>query len=252
MKFFKTWGFLIISLASCLVGVIEVANIDPHKPLVFLYAWQRPEDLSFLHDQTQVAYLAGSITFKNGQTQTSPRLQPLKTNTDTQSTSVVRIDDLDNPPQLNNNMIDEASKFILELCDNAKAGCQIDFDARSSERDFYSKLLTQVRQGLDPRISLSITALLSWCDSHSWIDKLPITEAVPMFYRIGPETNLVRQGLTGASFMQNPKCQRSIAISLDEPLPSIKYLKNRNIYIFNPKSWTADAFSGIMGLIKSR
>jgi len=63
-----------------------------------------------------------------------------------------------------------------------------------------------------------------------------------MYFRLGADENNIRRGLTGISFLQARGCGKAIGVSLDEPLPGKKYIKNRKVYIFNPRSWTADDF----------
>ena len=63
---------------------------------------------------------------------------------------------------------------------------QIDFDAADSERDVYRRLLARVRAVLPRTVPLSMTALASWCVGDTWLDGLPVDEAVPMLFRMGP------------------------------------------------------------------
>ena len=63
---------------------------------------------------------------------------------------------------------------------------QIDFEARSSQRDFFVKAVAALRQRL-PDAVLSATALSSWCLHERWIQSLAVDEVVPMFFRMGPD-----------------------------------------------------------------
>ena len=65
-------------------------------------------------------------------------------------------------------------------------GVQIDFDATLSERDAYRALIHDVRKRLGPATPLSITALASWCIGDDWLNGLPVDEAIPMLFRMGP------------------------------------------------------------------
>jgi len=40
-----------------------------------------------------------------------------------------------------------------------------------------------------------------------------------MFFRLGADEYIIRNNLTGESFMKAATCQKSIGISLDEPRP---------------------------------
>src|SRR5215217_6412318 len=71
-------------------------------PAVILWAWERPENLTFLDPQkTGVAFLAKTITLRDDKTAVKPRLQPLQLARDTKLIAVVRIEiDRANPPSL--------------------------------------------------------------------------------------------------------------------------------------------------------
>ena len=110
---------------------------------------------------------------------------------------------------------------------------QVDFDATLSQRSFYRSLLSDLRQRVPRSIPISMTALTSWCQSDGWIGGLPVVEAVPMLFRMGP-------GERAARSFRPALCQSSAGVSLDEPLrepPSAARL-----YIFNPRPWTEASF----------
>ena len=69
---------------------------------------------------------------------------------------------------------------------------QIDFDAVTSERNFYRQLLEDLRQQLPDNVPLSITALASFCIGDPWIKDLPVDEAVPMMFRMGTDNESIR------------------------------------------------------------
>ena len=78
-----------------------------------------------------------------------------------------------------------------------------------------------------------MTALTSWCESDGWIAGLPVVEAVPMLFRMGP-------GERPARTFRPALCRSSAGVSVDEPLrepPSAARL-----YIFNPRPWTASTY----------
>src|ERR1043165_3993588 len=62
-------------------------------PPVIVWAWERPENLTFLDPQTTgVAFLAKTITLHDDKIAVKPRLQPLKLARDTKLIAVVRIE----------------------------------------------------------------------------------------------------------------------------------------------------------------
>jgi hypothetical protein len=101
-------------------------------------------------------------------------------------------------------------------------------------------VLRRVRQGLNPAMPLTITALASWCLGDPWIAGLPIADAVPMMFRMGAgEPHEVREFSAGV-------CRASLGISTDEPLFAAPH--GRRLFLFHPKPWTAEAYRGAMQL----
>jgi len=56
---------------------------------------------------------------------------------------------------------------------------------------------------------LSITALASWCAGDPWITGLPIDEAVPMLFRLGPDTRNIDAFLSHRNITE-PLCAGSV------------------------------------------
>ena len=105
----------------------------------------------------------------------------------------------------------QAVTAIAELARNETvAAIQIDFDARSSEREFYRDLLADLRRELPPRVRLSITALASWCMGDNWLTGLPIDEAVPMLFRMGVDRpNILARLEAGTDFSARNRASQS-------------------------------------------
>jgi hypothetical protein len=123
-----------------------------------------------------------------------------------------------------------AAELISRSSRNAGVSAlQIDYDARLRERAFYRELVRDVRAGIPRSMPLTITSLVSWCASDTWISNLPVDAAVPMFFRMGSETLMRRAKLRA------PLCEGSTEISTDE-LEPVK-LEHR-VFLFNPKPWT--------------
>jgi hypothetical protein len=204
-------------------------------PSVILWAWERPEDLSFIDtNKVGVAFLAKTITLRGNEVTSRPRLQPLNIRSGTKLVAVVRIEsDRKQVPTLTTMQSDQT---LAELVSTARRdgihALQIDFDATLSQREFYRSLLKQLRQSLANNLPISITALASWCAGDNWLEDLPIDEAVPMMFRLGVEK---RKFQSGYQFSATP-CKASAGISTDEPVavPQVQRL-----YIFNPGPWTS-------------
>ena len=107
-------------------------------------------------------------------------------------------------------------KNTLEL-PNVKA-IQIDFDVVVSEREFYRKLIKELKQNLPENTPLSITSLASWCVGDSWFNDFQIDEAVPMAFQMGADNKAIRDFLQKENDWNEPLCRGSYGIALDEPL----------------------------------
>src|SRR2546421_12766670 len=96
----------------------------------------------------------------------------------------------------------------------AVSAIQIDFDAASSERDFYRSLLRDLRAKLPGNMPLSMTALASFCIGDRWLDDLPVDEAVPMIFRMGAGEQSIKGLLSAGGDFGEPLCRRSYGIAV--------------------------------------
>jgi hypothetical protein len=213
-------------------------------PSVMLWAWERPEDLSFIDPRTTgVAYLAKTIAIRGDMMTVRPRLQPLRLPPGTRIAAVVRIEsDGKGMASASPSQVKRVAEQVLSLA-NGAAVVQIDFDALSSERKFYRELVKEVRRQLPADIGLSITALASWCAGDDWLGDLPVDEAVPMLFRLGVDQRPFQRRLETGQPFESRMCQSAAGVSTDEPVtpPAADRL-----YIFNPKPWTRDSFIAAM------
>ena len=125
-------------------------------------------------------------------------------------------------------------------------GVQIDFDATLSQRSFYTEVLKSVRDGLPKNVPLSITALASWCLDDPWIRDLPVDEAVPMLFQMGPDSSRVVAHLNAGGDFKVESCRHSAGISLGEPVWRLP--RARRLFVFSPKGWGASAFEMVNNL----
>jgi hypothetical protein len=203
----------------------------PGLPRVFVWAWERPEDLRFLDPHTTgIAFLDRTIFLDRGAVSVRPRLQPMRFPSGAVLMAVVRIEPrgLPRPP------VDATAAAIEEAARGTGIrALQVDFDATLSQRAFYRSVLTDLRRRLPVQMPLSMTALASWCEADNWIAGLPVAEAVPMLFRMGPGERPARSFRPGL-------CRSSVGVSSDEPLhapPSALRL-----YLFNPRGWSRADF----------
>jgi hypothetical protein len=200
-----------------------------------LWAWERPEDLRFIDPaNVGVAYLAGTVTLQENQADWRPRMQPLRIPPGTALMAVVRLESGGEP----GGSASQVAELISGTSRNAGVSAlQIDYDARLAERAFYRELVNDVRAGIPRTMPLTITALVSWCASDTWISNLPVDAAVPMFFRMGSE-KLMRQAK-----LRSALCAGNTGISTDE-LQQVK-LAHR-VFLFNPRPWTEGNFQAAL------
>ncbi len=170
-------------------------------PHIILWAWERPEKLDFIEkDEAGIAFLAKTLYLRGERVVSRPRLQPLLVSPGVALVAVARIEpSASEPASLSPAQMESAAHEIAELAKLPNVvTVQVDFDARTSERAFYSELLIHVRQALPATMALSITALASWCKGDNWLDSLPINEAIPMLFRMG--IDLTRRQLNAFMF----------------------------------------------------
>lgn len=239
----------ILALAALgTLGVMQPA-LDPPSPFVkfpkiTLWAWERSEDLSQLDVRRfGIAYLDQTITLHESAS-SRPRLQRLQLPSGAHVTAVVRIEAPYQRSRVDRSeLADEVTELILRSANKSGIhALQIDFDATESQRPFYRKLLTLVRKRMPPKMPLSMTALASWCSGGDWIGTLPVQEAVPMFFRMGPAA----QSRTQAGWkypVHEPLCQTSAGVSTDEPWPALD--PKHRLYVFHPRAWSETAIHNL-------
>jgi hypothetical protein len=201
-----------------------------------LWAWERPGDLRDLRPSAGVAFLASSVYLRDRGVHAVPRFQPLRLATGGYRMAVVRIEAPAEPQPLSAAQRHAAVDLILDTIHVTRPNAiQLDFDARVSERPFYAALIRELKVKLDPTVFLSITALVSWCDSPSWIDKLPVDEVVPMAFEMGTGSAAVETLLRSGAQFQNPACRGSIGVSLGALPPRLP--QHGRIYVFAYQDW---------------
>ncbi|WP_426745520.1 hypothetical protein VZQ01_31925 [Myxococcus faecalis] len=176
------------SLAALLLllGLAVSCPLQPAPPLaprVVLWAWERPEDLSFLaNPSVEVSVLLATLELRASRWRTHSRQQPIRLPAGKRPRGTIRLEMRDgaslahySPAQLRG--------VAQRLVDLARARdvsmLQIDFDARESEQAAYLVLLRQTRELLGASRPLSITGLASWCTQGSWLEQAPWTRSSP-------------------------------------------------------------------------
>jgi len=242
---------LIAGASDTIATTVRSATADrmSHFPRVILWAWERREDLAFIDpNQTAVAYLARTLELSGDSVIVRPRFQPLTVPPRTILIAVVRIEsDRRLPPTLSESQRAEAARIIAGLVNRSPAAIQIDFDATRSERAFYRDLLDDVRRRIPASMPLSMTALASWCLDDDWISGLPVDEAVPMIYRMGPDAKEISAYLRGGGQFAPTFSRNSIGLSLGAQVAGLA--SGKRVYLFSPHPWTAESVRNAIGQV---
>jgi hypothetical protein len=229
---------LALLLLSPSYALPEQTRLSRLPPLM-LWAWERPEDLRGLHRSVGVAFLSQSIAISGSGFTLQPRRQPLRVS-ENPLVAVTRIEvAAASGLSLAERQISSIATAIARTAAlPGVVGVQVDFDARVSERQMYARLLRDVRGRLPADVPLSMTALASWCQEDDWLRRLPIDEAVPMLFRMGPVNEPFRI-IASSRRSAVPECQRAVGVSLDEPVDV--HPDGRRVYVFSPRRWSDDA-----------
>lgn len=231
-----------LSGLSCNDARIEHRNrIDENNfPQTILWAWERPEDLEFLDPQQfAIAFLAQTLLLKGDDVVFKPRHQPLKVRPEMRLIAVTRIES-EKTAALSQTQREKLINLVLKTRDLKNVSAvQIDFDATTSQREFYRTLLNELRQRLPDNIPLSMTALASFCVGDRWLQDLPVDEAIPMIFRMGTDDQTIKLFLERGKDFKEPICRRSYGIAVDEPL-AMTFDRSRRQYIFNVRAWTEE------------
>ena len=205
----------------------------PDAAELYLWVWQRGEDLSFIDPAaTKIGLWVATITWREQRLDVDARAVPVLYPAGTEILPVIRV-------EADGGFDTAAAEAVGAEIRNLVAPLhatelQLDFDATVSQRDSYRRLLEHVRVRL-PDHRLSITALASWCFGDPWIADLPIDAAVPMYYRMGPDAGQIRHYLSARVQTPATICKDNAGYSLDEPdVPSIAA---KRVFVFNPGAW---------------
>jgi hypothetical protein len=202
-----------------------------------LWTWEREEDVSRIAGPAVgVAFLDQTVELGPHGVVIRPQRNRLTLPANVPLAAVVRVEPLgsarlDEPSQ------DATAAAILRTAGrSAVREVQVDFDATRSQRKFYEQVLRKVRAGLPPAMPLSITALVSWCSYDDWIGDLPVDEAVPMYFRMGPDGRRENAELLR---LREPLCRHSLGVSTREARnvdPA-----GKRVYVFADEGWQLDA-----------
>ena len=217
-------------------------------PKVMLWSWFAEDDFRPLAGRdVGVAYLALSLQFEGREVFPSPRSIPVRIPPNMYQMAVVRFDynpsDPAHRPVFGPRQRELAVRMVAEIAALARPqAVQIDFDSPRSAWPFYRQLLSDVRDRLGPNIFLSVTALVSWCDTaQSWLAGVPVDEIVPMAFYMGQATPAIETMLQRGGQFTFTGCRGSIGVSVDYGRASAPPHKDQRAYFFpDSQPWSPD------------
>ena len=227
-------------------GSAEAAD----RPLV-VWAWERPEDLSFLPAGVEVAAHMAFVEVVGDQVVPRGRRHSLRVAEGHPSTAVAHVQiDRRRPLAWSDRTTQLVAQAVLASAEAPWVRTlQLDFEVRASEREHLLAVVRAVRLGLRPGVRLSMTALASWCDTEAWLAAAPVDEVVPMLFRMGPGGARIRNKLAAGGDFAAPQCRLALGMATDTPLDGAP--AGRRVYLFNPRSWTPAAFEAARARVQA-
>ncbi|MFL6373576.1 MAG: hypothetical protein ACJ73D_02805 [Pyrinomonadaceae bacterium] len=235
---------VVVQFSSCKTEHSVNSRLASQMPQKILWAWEMPEDMSFADPKEfGVAFLSQTIFLQNDRVIPKKRQQPLKMADGAYAIAVTRIEtykETEKRPKLSPDMVRQTAEGIVDTLQlrNVKA-IQIDFDAVFSERDFYRKLINEVRNHLPPSTPLTMTSLASWCTGDAWFNDFPVDEAVPMVFQMGADSDRIKRYLANGNDWAEPLCRGSYGISLEEGRFD-GMTDGRRMYYFKNTPWISN------------
>lgn len=209
-----------------------------------VWAWERPEMLAALPATIGIAAVTGFIRLRGDAIAVSRgRRFPVVTEAGRPAPiAVIHIEvDQNEPLAWGAELAAQVVAATLSFAGDA-AEIQVDMEVRASQRDALLGVLRGVRAGLPPGVRLSMTALASWCENETWLDRAPVDEIVPMLFRMGRGGLRLRAKLAAGGDFGYPGCRTAVGIATDTPsaIPP-----GRRMYIFSPRPWDAAAIAAL-------
>lgn len=203
-------------------------------------AWLWDEALLPAWSTPEAAVLHRHILLTGDTARTRPRMRRPAMPATTRVTPVLHVEvSTVNPPQ-----DIEASRAMIvralldAAADSSSGWVQLDMEAKPSQREFYRSLVKQLRGALPPQIKLSVTALAWWCRSPAWLDGLAADEVVPMFFRMGRDSDTMRAIVEQSPATLHASCRAgSAGFSPQEPFAPQVAARYHKSYWFDRNAW---------------
>ncbi len=239
---------LLILAALCL-GFRAAPTATPGHTKLWIWAWERREDLRFLEHApgVGVAFLARTVSLGPRGLSVVPRRQPLLLPEGTKPKAVVRLTLPEGylasrEPLTVREMSALVDALVAPLREAPTEGIQLDFDARASEEPFRHALLQALAAEMHaryPGTAFSTTALAARCMRNTPDSDPSEGEVVPMLFSMGPDAVNVRLGLQAWGDFPSVRCRSALGIMVGDAVPTLA--QGRTVYAFSRAPWTADS-----------
>ena len=192
------------------------------------------------HDAQQIALLLDHLVLSKTRIDIRHRMLRLVVAPDVQVTPVVHVQtDSSQAPQLGDQHTEAISRAITAAARRSTSGwVQLDFEAYDSQKKYYIELVKNIKQKLPASVKLSVTVLASWCSEPGLIAQLSADEIVPMFFKMGSNTEAYRDRLYYHPELLDARCRnQAIGLSVQEAPTAAVQQRYQHRYWFNYKNW---------------
>lgn len=226
---------LIILLILSIAALISYSSVSPQENVVWVWdGASPPTSAKYIALVVDHLLLKDTSLLHRGR-KTTPQLKA-----NVQITPVVHVEvDLINPPSVPDQYKEEIVSAVLSAAEVSTSGwVQLDYEAPPSHKALYKSVVKEIKRELPTNIKLSVTTLAWWCSADKWLNDLGADEIVPMFFRMGKDTDKIRQILTESPQSLSPACQnKSAGFAIQEAPSQIMLKRYHRIYWFDYDGW---------------
>lgn len=251
---------VVLNPLRILTTISALLFMQPALSGTTLWAWENNQNMSFCPTGVAVCYYAGTVVVRRGRVILKPRLATLHIPGRIANMPSIRIETgghlgEEGTARDTSDTVDEMVRVVANTWRRARQSrpsqqmaCQIDFDARTSERAAYKLFLKRLRTVLPPHTRISITALASWLLDDRWLNNAACDEACAMLFSMGNSRQEVLQLLEKRSLVTPAGIDLAIGVSATErettqALARLGLLKHaQRLYVFNSLPWTAHRY----------
>ncbi len=229
-------SFFVVSLAL-------IYFLSDHKKSfnqrIYLYAWERQEDLSFLknYENVGIALFALQINLYSDHIVSHERTTSIVAPHGKKTVPVIRVDIKENSPALS----EKAIKLTSNICNRSLwRECQLDFDFKETQKPFYLTFVNDVAKQLDHDVTLTATSLPSYCYQGDFYKTISVAYVVPLLIDVGADQVFLKS--KNESPFKGEKCGKAVGVSTYQGKYSPRVFSDKEVYLFSNTAWTKERF----------